>query len=119
MADEFHQQMTGGTPPIGPVVPGASSKAITTLVLGILSLVCCGLFTGIPAIIIGRGELNAIRNGQSPAAGESIAKIGYILGIVGAALTCLAFLAYGILFALGMGAGLLEEMQKQAALILR
>ena len=73
--------------------PGAApvntQKATWALVLGILSLVCCGFFTGIPAIIMGRNakaELEAA--GQS----GSTANIGMILGIIGTALSVLGFL---------------------------
>lgn len=118
MADEFHAQpMIGGMPPSGPTVPGASAKAITALILGVLSLICCGFFTGIPAIFVGKSEMNAIKEGRSAAAGESVAKIGYILGIIGTALTCLAGLAYAALFALGIGSGILEQVQKTTSLI--
>src|SRR4051794_8995083 len=34
--------------------PKNSSKAVWALVLGILGLLCCGFFTGIPAIILGK-----------------------------------------------------------------
>ncbi|MBI4367094.1 MAG: DUF4190 domain-containing protein [Deltaproteobacteria bacterium] len=111
--------MGQGMGPTGPTTPGASGKAIAALVLGIVSLICCGFLTGIPAIFVGRSELNAIREGRSPAAGESVAKIGYILGIIGTVLTCLATAAYAILVALGVGAGIFEELQKQATLLLR
>lgn len=124
MADEFaqtpvpeSQPIVGGPPPAGPTVPGASGKAITALILGIVSLVCCGFLTGIPAIIVGKSEMNAIQEGRSPAAGESVAKIGYILGIIGTILTCLATLAYAVLFMLGIGAGIMEEVQKASALL--
>jgi hypothetical protein len=60
----------------------ASTQAITSLVLGILSLVCCPLLAPI-AWYIGNQELKAVREGRSPAAGEGIAKAGLILGIIG------------------------------------
>lgn len=111
------QPVIGGTPPSGPTAPGVSSQAIAALILGILSLICCGFFTGIPAIVIGRKEMRAIQEGRSAAAGESVAKIGYILGLIGTVLTCLAMLAYALLFGLGIGAGMLEEMRKAAAIV--
>ena len=47
--------------PAGPGVPGgyasapqSSGKATTALVLGVVSLVACGIFTGIPAMILGK-----------------------------------------------------------------
>jgi Domain of unknown function (DUF4190) len=59
-----------------------STQAITSLVLGILSLFCCPLLAPI-AWYLGNQELKAIREGRSPAAGEGIAKAGLILGIIG------------------------------------
>lgn len=120
MADEFSSPPTMTTPPpTGPTVPGASGKAIAALILGILSLICCGFCTGIPAIVIARGEMRAIQEGRSSIAGESVAKIGYILGIIGTVLTCLAMVAYGLLFALGIGSGIMEEMRKAGAILIR
>jgi small-conductance mechanosensitive channel len=84
-----------GGPPAGP--PGAktdNTKAIVTLVLGILSIVCCGFFAGIPAIFLGRSELKAIDEGRSLEQNRNLAKIGFILGIVGTILSILATLAY-------------------------
>ena len=79
--------------------PSAGGKAIAALILGVLSLVCMGFLTGVPAIIIGRMELTDIKNGKSPKQGESIAKIGFVLGIIGTALTCLIFLG-GVVIAI-------------------
>jgi hypothetical protein len=74
-------------PPIPPQpqAQSASSQAITALVLGILSIVCCQI-AGPIAWYIGNQELKAIQAGASPAAGESLAKAGKILGIIGTVL---------------------------------
>lgn len=71
----------------------ASTRALVALVLGILSCLFFGLFAGIPAIIVGRKEEKAIARGEAPVAGRTIAKVGWILGIVGSSLWCL----FGIL----------------------
>ena len=81
--------------PYGGAAPVNTQKATWALVLGILSLVCCGFVAGIPAIILGKNakaELEAA--GQS----GSTANIGMILGIIGTALSVL-----GLLFALVTG----------------
>jgi hypothetical protein len=98
------------TPPPAPVAAGASGRAIASLILGILSLVCMGFLTGIPAIILGSMELKAIKANRAPLAGEGVAKVGYILGIVGTALTCLAALAFVALLALGISVGAFSEI---------
>ena len=71
----------GQPSPYGPPLPqGTNSKAVWSLVLGLLGLLCCGLFTGIPAMILGRSaEREIATTGQS---GASIAKAGFILGII-------------------------------------
>ena len=52
------------------------------LVLGILSLVLCGFFTGIPAWIMGKGDLKKIRGGTMDPEGEGLSKAGMICGII-------------------------------------
>ncbi len=91
------------TSPTNNVPPGptpTSSKAIITLVLGILSLSCCGFFSGIPAIILGKSELNAIAEGRSPANNKPLANIGMILGIIGTSLSIVGSIIYIILMTL-------------------
>ena len=41
----------------------------------------CGPFTAIPGIILGKMELNAIRDGRSPSSNEGIAKAGFYVSI--------------------------------------
>ena len=60
---------------------GASQRAIISVVLAGLALVCCGLFTGIPAAIMGWMELDAISKGQSSPAGKWMAQVGLYGGI--------------------------------------
>ncbi len=91
--------------PSGAPSQTGSTRAVVTLILGILSLVCGGFLTGIPAIIIGHMELKAIKNGEAPREGEGVTKVGYILGIVGTVLTCLAILAIFFLALLGISLG--------------
>lgn len=96
----YGQQPQFGQPHGAPAAV-TGNKATWALVLGILSLVCCGLFTGIPAIIMGKNakaELEAA--GQS----GSTANIGMILGIVGTALSVLGLLFF-LLVAGGMSTG--------------
>jgi hypothetical protein len=98
-------------PPPSPMPPAAGGRAVAALVLGILSLLCMGFLTGIPAIILGHMELAAIKAGKAAAAGESAAKVGYILGIIGTAFTCLTMLLFVILLALGISLGSVGEWQ--------
>jgi len=97
-------------PPEAAAQPGASGRAVASLVLGILSLICMGFMAGIPAIILGSMELRAIKDGKAPKAGEGVAKVGYILGIVGTVMTCLAMLAMFAIIAFGISLGAFSEI---------
>ena len=71
------------------------SQATTILVLGILSIVCCGLL-GIAAWIMGNNELKAIDEGRRPPENRGNANAGRICGIVGVALSAIGII-FGIL----------------------
>jgi predicted Zn finger-like uncharacterized protein len=60
----------------------APHRGTLILVLGILSLVGAGIFTGIPAWIMGNNDLKEIRAGRMDPEGESNTNIGRILGMV-------------------------------------
>lgn len=73
----------------------ATSKnniGVWALVLGIVSLVCCSIFTGIPAIILG------LKSRQAAAAGEAnngaFGTAGLVLGIVSIAFAILSVIVY-------------------------
>jgi hypothetical protein len=76
---------------MGYPVPQTSSKATTSLVLGILGLVVCGLL-GIAAIIIGRQAQAEIAQSQGALTGEGLAKAGIILGWVEVAIVVVGLL---------------------------
>ena len=78
-------------PPSGPPASTSSSQATTSLVLGILGILCCGILAPI-AWYLGSAELKKIRAGQSPATAEGTAKAGMILGIIGTVLLVLAII---------------------------
>jgi hypothetical protein len=70
-------------PPPRPVYAETASRAKTALWLGLASLLCCGLFTGIPAIFIGVRALNEIEIERGRLTGKGLAWTGIVLGIVG------------------------------------
>ncbi|MCW2818338.1 MAG: hypothetical protein JWR42_1125 [Marmoricola sp.] len=72
----------GGYGGYGAVPQGNNKKAIWSLVLGILGLVCCGFFTGIPALILGRSAQREIEASGGAQKGAGMAKAGFILGIL-------------------------------------
>jgi hypothetical protein len=72
------------------------------LVLGILGLVACGIFTGIPAWIMGNGDLAKMRAGTMDPTGESLTNIGRILGMITCILT-LVSIVLSVVFILLVG----------------
>lgn len=66
-----------------PAVGQASGLAITSLILGILSLVCFGFVTGIPAIICGHIAYSRARRSPQTYGGSGLAVAGFVLGYVG------------------------------------
>jgi hypothetical protein len=59
------------------------SRAKNALWLGLASLVCCGLFTGIPAIFVGARALSDIEASRGRLVGRGTAWVGIVLGIIG------------------------------------
>jgi hypothetical protein len=58
-------------------------RATNAMWLGIASIVCCGLFTGIPAIYVGSRALSDIEASRGRLTGHGTAWVGIILGILG------------------------------------
>lgn len=93
--------------PGGPVIGGQatmaapvdSQKPMIAMILAILGFLCCGPLFGIPAAILGWMELDAIRNGRSPASGKTMATVGLWGGI---AATVFHTFFYVIWFILGL-----------------
>jgi hypothetical protein len=79
-------------PPYGGAPAPNHPRATLTLILGILSIPCCGLFTGIPAIILGRGALQEIDANPGQYGGRGLVNAGYICGIIGTALSVLGII---------------------------
>lgn len=76
------------------------------LVLGILSLVMCGIFTGIPAWLMGNGDLKEMEAGTMDRSGEQLTKIGKILGMISVGLTAVSCLIGIIMSVMGVGLGI-------------
>jgi hypothetical protein len=82
-------------------VPPNHPKAVLSLVLGILSYVCCGIFTAVPAYIIGKKTEREIIASNGTLGGAGLAKAGWILGLVAMILFALGVVLWIILFATG------------------
>ncbi len=74
---------------------------VPALVLGILSIVLCGLFTGIPAMVMGRSALRDIRAAPGRVGGEGLAQGGFWTGLVGTVWTGLVTVFVLVVFAFG------------------
>ena len=90
-----------------------SGRALATIILGVMSLICTGFLTGIPAIIIGNMELRDIKAGKSGRQNEGITKLGFILGIIGTALTCIVTVITFIFIMLAVSFGSFEAIRSQ------
>lgn len=89
-----------GTP--APPEPGpfpGSSKATTSLVTGIIGILCCGLL-GIVALVTGKQATTEAAAAGYPQPGN--AKAGIILGWIGIGLMIVGLIAWILLFALGI-----------------
>jgi len=64
-----------------------NSLGVWSLVLGILGMVVCGLFAGIPAIIVGNNAKRAVAQGEANNGG--LATAGVILGWISVGLSIL------------------------------
>ena len=74
-----------------------NSLAVWSLVLGIVSFVLsCGLFTGIPAVIVGNNAKKAVARGEANNGGMATA--GVILGWIAIVLSVLGIILFAVLF---------------------
>ncbi len=99
----------------GPQVPN-HPQATTSLVLGIASLLCCGLLTGIPAMILGRKVTKEVDESNGTLQGRGAGAAGFWCGLIGSVLTTLALLAIVAVYAFGVAFfGMFEDACEQAA----
>jgi len=93
----------GPEPQPAPAPGGSNTKAIVSLVLGIMSVFCCGFLSGIPGAIVGKMEMDAVKQGRSPESNMGMAKAGFWISIAGSVLSILwlvLILFFGLLSAL-------------------
>jgi type II secretory pathway pseudopilin PulG len=80
----------------GQYQPQTDGKATASLVLGILSILCFGLLTGLPAIILGHISRGNIEQSRGRLTGAGMALAGLILGYVSIVSTILIIAAIAI-----------------------
>jgi Domain of unknown function (DUF4190) len=81
---------------------GASGRAVISMILSVISPFTCWLFLSVPGLILGKMEMNAIRDGQAPKAGEPFAKIGFYVGLVVTVLSLIIPLIWLMALAIGV-----------------
>ena len=69
--------------PGGYAAPRTDGLAIASLIVGILSLLCCGVILGPAAAIMGFISRNRITQSGGAIGGGGLAMAGLILGVVG------------------------------------
>lgn len=79
-------------------------RGVMILVFGILGLLLCVIF-GIIAWVMGKGDLEKMKRGAMDREGESLTKVGYILGMVSVILNLVAILIWVLVVVLAIGAG--------------
>ncbi|MDT8389016.1 MAG: DUF4190 domain-containing protein [Lentisphaeria bacterium] len=86
-------------PPVPPPAPKTSGLAVTSLVLGVVSvLMCMGPLAGIPAVICGHIALSKISRSRGTQTGKGLAIGGLAAGYVGIFLVTLFFLSQLAIF---------------------
>ena len=69
-----------------------------SLILGLLAFLCCGPFSGIPGAILGKMEMDAIKQGRAPESNLGMAKAGFWISIIASGLWIL-----GVVLAIFLG----------------
>ena len=91
-------------PPAGGALVGVgqvqNQKALFSLILGIVSLICCGFVAGVPAAILGNMAKKEIEASGGAQSGAGMAQAGFILGIIGTALSAIGLIFYILYFVL-------------------
>jgi competence protein ComGC len=79
--------MNEAIPPLPGVSPQpkTSALAIWSLVLGILSLMCFTIFSGIPGVICGHKAMSKIKQSNGALSGHGLAVAGLVTGYLGIA----------------------------------
>ena len=78
-----------------------ANEAIWSLILGIGSFFLCGIFMGIPAIILGNNAKKKIATAGGQLGGQGLATAGIVLGWISVGLTIAAVAIFVLILALG------------------
>jgi len=92
--------------------PTSSVSAVTVFILGLFSVLACGLFTGLPAWLMGEQALRQINDGVGNSSDRSLVQAGRILGMIGTAISSVFVCVY--LMAVNEAAGAAEASRRAA-----
>lgn len=82
--------------------PGEThTPATISLILGVLSLVCLGFLSGIPAMILGRKASKEIAASQGRLGGGGLATAGFVTGLIGTILSIIGLILFVVLVVIG------------------
>jgi hypothetical protein len=88
----------GYQPPPAPggygAAPEQNKKALWSMILGIVGLVCCGIFAGIPALILSSLAKKEIAASGGQQTGSGMATAGLVLGILSVVSTIITIIYY-------------------------
>ena len=75
----------GGAPAPGNygMPPQQNKKALWSMILGIISPLCCGVILGPVAIVLSRQAKSEIAYSRGQQTGDGMATAGFVLGIIG------------------------------------
>jgi hypothetical protein len=94
----------GGYPPPAPggygAPPQQNKKALWSMILGIIGLVCCGFITGIPALILSNQAKSEIRASGGAQTGQGMATAGFVMGIIS--------IVFGVIYVILLVTGVLD-----------
>jgi len=74
--------------------PETNKKALWSMILGIVGLICCGIFAGVPAIILANISKKEIATSGGRQTGEGMATAGLVTGFISVALTVVSVVLY-------------------------
>jgi len=96
MSDQYN------APPPMTTYPEGNGLAIASMVLGIISFVCGGPFTSLPAVICGHLATGKIRRGEMAPDAKGFATAGLVLGYINLVLSVLVIGGYILLIAFAL-----------------
>jgi len=94
-------QAPAPSPGAAAVIAMEASRGGTILTLGILSVVLLGLIAGIPAWVMGHGDLQKMKTGRMNPDQRGMTQAGMVLGIIGT-----FHLALAVIIVVAVAAGL-------------